>query len=244
MPASLRRFPVVVLLALAACGDDPAPRSAAPSSAPEAAPAPAARPADAGATARPDAPAPAPAPAARARLTPEQLAALATREVPGFRRTSQRSGKSNAVVTFEGTTANARGFRPTVQVIVEHCMFCAKLDVAAWRANEHLKRTLSTVHLENPALVFEVDALDLGGRTGIGVYKESFVATKNATGTTRSSAHGLQAWFNDGTHQAMLEVSARGPALPDSLEAVRESMSRAEMEAAARAVFAAFADVF
>lgn len=242
MPASLRRFPVVVLLALAACGDDPAPRSAAPSSAPAAAPAPAARPADAGATARPDAPAP--APAARARLTPEALAALATREVPGFRRTSQRSGKSNAVVTFEGTTANARGFRPTVQVIVEHCMFCTKLDVATWRANPNLKRTLSTVHLENPALVFEVDALDLGGRTGIGVYKESFVATKNATGTTRSSAHGLQAWFNDGVHQVMLEVSTRGPGLPDSLEEMRQSMSRAEMEAAARAVFTAYADVF
>ncbi len=164
--------------------------------------------------------------------------------MPGFGRTSQRSGKSNAVVTFEGKTPNAQGFRPTVQVIVEHCMFCTKLDVATWRTNPNLKRTLSTVHLENPALVFEVDALDLGGRTGIGVYKESFVTKKTATGTTRSSAHGLQAWFNDGVHQVILEVSTRGPGLPDSLEEMRQSMGRAEMEAAARAVFAAYADVF
>lgn len=235
MPVSLRRWSVVVLALLAACGDDPAP--AAP-----AAPTPIAPAAPAAAAPRADAPAP--APAARERLTPEQLAALSTRDVPGFRRTSQRSGKSNAVVTFEGTTPNAQGFRPTVQVIVEHCAFCAKIDVEAWRANPNLRRTLSTVHLENPALVFEVDALDLGGRAGIGVYKESFVAKKTATGTTRSSAHGLQAWFNDGVHQVMLEVATRGPGLPDSLEALRESMGRAEMEAAARAVFAAYADVF
>ena len=234
-----RAASLAALLLLAACGDEPVARKG--TDAPVGADRPA--PAAAGAPAAPVAPA-APPPAPRARATPERLAALANREVPGFRRTSQRSGTSNAVVTFEGTTPNARGFRPTVQVILEHCAFCAPLDVATWRANPNLRNALPAVHLANPDLVFEVDALDLGGRTGIGVYHESFVETKRAGGTTRSSAHGLTAWFNDGVHQVMIEVSARGASLPPSAAALHASLDRAEMEAAARAVFGAYADVF
>lgn len=238
MPAARLAAPIVALLGFVGCGDGAAPaRTPAPAAPAAAAPGPATPAAPAPAAATPVAP-------ARPRATPEQLAGLANRDVPGFRRTSQRSGKSNAVVTFEGTTPNAQGFRPVVQVVLEHCTFCAALDVATWRANDNLRRTLSSVHLENPALVFEVDALDLLGHAGIGVWKESFVETKRASGTTRSSAHGLAAWFNDGVHQLMIDVSARGPALPGSLEELRRSMGRDEMEAAARAVFAAYADLF
>lgn len=189
----------------------------------------------------PDAP---PPPPAKPQLSPERLAELSKTEVAGFKRTSERSSKANANMTFEGTTPNAQGFHPFAMVLLEHCVFCSKLDLAEWRANPNLKRMLATAHVENPALVFQVDEIDLGGRKGIAIYKESFVETKNASGTSKSASHGLQVWFNDGAHQVMIEVSPRGAEMPGSLEALRTSMSRAEMETAAKALFAAFAPVF
>ncbi len=246
-PRPFAAFATLVVLPLAACGDDPRPPAprplptapATPVEAPSVPPhAPTTAPTAATAAAPPL------ATSAKAWLTPAQLAALTTRDVPGFTRTSQRSGPGNVVTTFEAATLNAQGYRLLAHVLLEHCAFCAKPDVAAWRANPNLQRTLPAVHLENPALVFEVDGLDLAGRTGIAVYKESFVVTTTASGTTRAAAHGLQVWFNDGVHQVVIDVHGRGPALPDSLETLRASFSRAELEAAARAVFAAYADVF
>jgi len=252
MPRPRAVLAMLVVLAVAACGDDPRP--AAPGVRPSSAPATTtSAPAASKAGAPPIAPSIAPSiappappapPPAKPQLTPVQFAALTTRDVPGFTRTAQRSGPGNAVTTFEGTTPNAQGYRLLAHVIVEHCTFCAKPDVAAWRANPNLRRTLPSAHLENPALVFEVDGLELAGRTGLAVYKESFVVTTNASGTTRAAAHGIIVWLSDGVHQLVIDVFGRGPARPGSIEEMRASLSRGEMEAAARAVFAAYADVF
>ncbi len=220
-------------LALAACGDDPGygakqnPPTGGPLR-PTAGPLPGTPPASA-------------TPSAKQQLSAERFAELSKTEVPGFTRTSERSSKSNATMTYEGKDPNAQGWHPSATVLVEHCVFCSKMDLAEWRANPNLKKLLSSAHAENPALVFQVDEIDLGGRKGIAIYKESFVETKNESGTSRSTAYGLQVWWNDGTHQVMIEVSPRGKPMAGSLEELRASLSRAEMEAAARALFAPLA---
>ncbi len=227
------------LLLLPSCGDDAGSRSRPPPPASGA-------PAPGGSAVSPEASRAPPPPdiPARPRLSPERLAELSKTEIAGFQRTSERASKSNAMMTYEGTTPNAQGYRPTATVIIEPCAFCARMDLAEWRANPNLKRMLSSAHLENPALVFQVDELDLGGRKAIAVYKESFVETKTASGTSRSTAHGLDVWFNDGVHQVLIQVSPRGKTRAGSAEELRASLSRAEMEAAARALFAPFAEVF
>lgn len=228
-------FALPLALALAACGDDSGygSKKNPPTGGPQ-------TPTSGGMTET----APTPAVAGKAQMAPEKLAELSKTEVAGFQRTSERSSKSSATMTYEGTTPNAQGWHPFATVMVEHCVFCSKMDLATWRANPNLKKLLSSAHAENPALVFQVDEIDLGGRKGIAIYKESFVETKNASGTSKSTAYGLQVWFNDGTHQVMIEISPRGKPMASSVEELRASMSRAEMEAAARALFAPLAPVF
>lgn len=234
-------FALPLALALAACGDDSGygskknpptggpltPTSGAMTETPP-----------------PAQPPPPPGIPARPLLPPERLAELSKTEVAGFKRTSERSSKSSATMTYEGATPNAQGWHAFATVMLEHCVFCSKMDLATWRANPNLKRLLSSAHAENPALVFQVDEIELGGRKGIAIYKESYVETKNASGTSKSTSYGLQVWFNDGTHQVMIDVSPRGKPMASSVEELRASLTRAEMEAAARALFAPFAPVF
>jgi hypothetical protein len=237
----LSSLPLAITLAVAlvGCGDDkkggvepePTParrRPVAPSNPTPPAPLP-----------KVEAPTPPPVPPGKTRIDEARFAELATRDVEGFKRSVIKAGKSSLVVTFESEKANAQGVKTYVIATIENCFVCQPMDLTAWKENKNLRGMLTQVAAGDPGLVFDVHEIDLGTRKGIGIYKASFVSNGGSTAST----HGYQAWFNDGANQILIDVSPRG-LFPKTKEEMFAGISRDEMAAVAKAVFAIYASEF
>lgn len=237
---SFRVATILLLGALAACGDDPSKgavepdptptrrRPAAPVKPPIEEPSPKIAP-----------PTPQPTPPGKTKLDQARLTELSTRDVEGFQRTVVKVGKTSLVLTFESEKANAQGAKAYAITTIENCFMCEPMDVARWKDNRNLRGMLTTVAAGDPGLVFDVHELELGTKKGIGIYKASFVSAGGSTVST----HGYQAWFNDGANQILIDVSPRG-LFPKSRDEMLAGVPRDEMAAVAKAIFAVFASEF
>ena len=234
-------LPVAVLVAslLAACGDDKGRGTIEPEATPSR------RTPAMGTDPVPPAPMPKiapptlpPVPPGKTRITDARFVELGSRDVEGFKRTVVKAGKS-LVVTFESEKANGKGVKTYVIATIENCVVCQPMDVAAWKENKNLRGMLTPVAAGDPGLVFDVHEIDLGTKKGIGIYKASFVSAAGSTAST----HGYQAWFNDGANQILIDVSPRG-LFPTSKEEMLAGISRDDMAAVAKAVFAVYASEF
>lgn len=139
---------------------------------------------------------------------------------------------------------NPKGAYASVTVTLEPCSLCQPMDLGTWKANEWLRAGVPKPVAADPDLVFDLHEVALpGGRRAIGLYTEGIAPGPHEAGAYVPVAHGRQLWFNDAVNQIHVDVAAMG-ALPRTREEVRASMSRADLEAAALAVYGAFAGEF
>jgi hypothetical protein len=180
--------------------------------------------------------------------TSEELLTGVSGAVAGFTSSDIRSSAAGATALFTSTATTAGGANVLVLVNVSACdpFICSKLNPADYQSAEAqraLKSTLPSVHIENPALHWEFDAIQLApGKAGLFIYGLSYVETKDAAGgTTRASTNAYRAWFHDGRTLIAMDVFSRGGQSAKSTADLEKNMSRTDAEAAAKAVFAAIA---
>lgn len=182
--------------------------------------------------------------------TAEDLERLSTIDVPGFARSDSRVIASAANALYTSTEKTAGGANILVTVRVAGCdpFICGNLDPKDYEgaeAQRNLKSVLSTALIESPDLVWDFGPTELApGKTGLHTYAVGYLETKEASGTSRVSANAYRAWYHDGNLHIFIEVFDRGGDSPQSLDDVKELMSMAEAEKAAKDVFAAFAPEF
>lgn len=166
---------------------------------------------------------------------------LSAIDIPGFKRHDKTGPgmKTVAMSTYEQETANANGRKAFVMVTAQKCMMCQPMDVARWKANDNLKMMLSKAHKENPNLVWEVEALEAGGKTAITVYSRSFVVMNE--GKTKLTANGIDVHYNNGTNQLVMQISVRGGPPAKSEEELGTLYTKDEMLAVARTFLETFA---
>ena len=168
-------------------------------------------------------------------------------KVDGFElQPGARATKNMANLYYKGAKANAKEMVPFVAVTLMKCPIrCMDLEVDKAKANQNLKMNLPKIHKDNPKLVWDVFEIDFGGKKGLGIYNRSFMKTADGKGT--ATANGLMAFYHNGKHIIQFNVSARGAkehkSAKDEKE-LEEMMSKDEMVAAAKAVFAGFAGNF
>jgi len=171
---------------------------------------------------------------------------LVKTEVPGFEVSMPNVMGSFASMWLQGTEANAGGFVASAQVSIQECMACQPMKLDVWQKNaENLKAMLPRIHIDNPALVWEMFEIPLDDtHTAIGVYSASMVKEENS----KASALGLDVFYNDGTNMMTIQVSARpkegGPGSADDLAGLQAQMTKDEFVAAAKKIFAPFASTF
>lgn len=163
---------------------------------------------------------------------------LATIDVPGFTRTSDRATKTMAMPSYDAEAAKENGKKAHVDVMAQGCVACMPLDVEKWKANENLKSMLPKIHKDNPDLVWEVEEIEAGGVKGIAIYKRSFSASED--GKTKGAAHGVQVHYHNGVNQLVLTVSARGGGMASSAEELAAEFTKEEFLDAAKKFLAAF----
>jgi hypothetical protein len=180
--------------------------------------------------------------------TSEELLTGVSGAVAGFTSSDIRSSAAGATALFTSTATTAGGANVLVLVNVSACdpFICSKLNPADYQSAEAqraLKSTLPSVHIENPALHWEFDAIQFApGKAGLFIYGLSYVETKDAAGgTTRASTNAYRAWFHDGRTLIAMDVFSRGGQSAKSTADLEKNMSRTDAEAAAKAVFAAIA---
>lgn len=180
-------------------------------------------------------------------FTAETYKQMATTKIDGYQLDKgAMANKSMVRVGYKGTKANAAGYIPYATVMVMKCPIrCMDLSVDKVKANQNLKSALPKVHKDNPKLVWEVDPIDFGGgKKGVSIYSRSYI--KTGKGGT-AAAHGLKAIYHNGTYMIQIEVvprGAKGFKMPSSDEEQKAQMSKADMVATAKAIFAGFAKYF
>ena len=171
-------------------------------------------------------------------LSEARLAELAKVEIPGFKRIRGRSNESSVVLSYESEKPNSHGVKLIASVTIEHCWKCRPMDVDAWRASDDMKGLLAEVKMNHPdpALVFDIHSIDLGRYRGVGLYTEGFY---EGFGFTRYNA-----WWNNDVNEIGIGVMPELRFHPKSREEMRDSMPRNEMDAAVKAIYAAFGGDF
>lgn len=165
-------------------------------------------------------------------LALERVAALA---VPGMAQARSQLQSDHVTVVFD-TAPNAKGNGATVEMTLSACRDCAVpalQDVEAQR--EQILAGLGELHAKSADLVFDIAALELlPQRTGVAVYTRSFVAD----GITRATLHTLDVSFGENGFVFRFQAYPRS-AMPATADEHASGFTRAELEAAVKAVFSA-----
>lgn len=165
-------------------------------------------------------------------------------DVPGFLREVRKGPTGEDDYTFVAKAPNSNGTTFDATVYAGVCESCSPMDVAVWRADPSLNKSTDPRHRENPAMVFDVYELDLSGKKGIAIFKESFLEwTTPGGGRSTSVIQSLEVDVNDGKKRVYVYVHARSPDAR-SAEALRKRASKADFEVVAKTIFAPYASSF
>jgi len=168
---------------------------------------------------------------------------LSKLDLPGFKRLpgGMETGM-NGQAHFEATSKNAKGFHAYIWAIFNPCIMCQSKkmgDMAAWKKMlPNLNMMLSSTILKDPKLVNTIEEMDFDGTKVMAVYTKSFVKQ----GSSTTSAHGLDVYYNNGVNELILKVAARSKpykSLKD-LKDLEESFTKKEMIEAAKVAFKKF----
>ncbi|MBP6631942.1 MAG: hypothetical protein KBG28_28480 [Kofleriaceae bacterium] len=121
------------------------------------------------------------------------------------------------------------------RVAASRCVDCKKLDLAEWKArSEELKIGLPGPVRAQPSTVFEVGELRIGSDDVIYTYWAGVAKTEDE----HINSHALALYWNDGVNQ--LRVVVQDGNIPTALtvEQLVQIVPRAELEAAAKQLFA------
>ncbi len=149
-----------------------------------------------------------------------------------------RASKGQATFYLQGKEKNQQGRYPFVMITVANCFGCGMqpMEKTAWeKKKDNLMMMLPKIHKENPALVFEIDELDIDGTRVITIFNLSFV--KQESGAAASS--GLNLHYNNGKRMVTLMISSRKKpfSMAKSLDELKQQYSKAEYIAVARQIF-------
>jgi hypothetical protein len=163
---------------------------------------------------------------------------LSKLEIPGFKRLEQKTKSLMGVVSYYTGKKNAKGFHPFMWVILNECVFCSRKkmgDMKAWKKMQpNLNMMMSKSNKNNPNLVNKLEEMTLGNVKAMTLYTKSFVKT----GSSTTSHHGLDVFYNNGINEIIIKVTARSKPYKSrkSLKDVEESLTKDEMIKAATAM--------
>jgi len=169
-----------------------------------------------------------------------KLDGLAATEVPGFVRTPVPSTRLDflRIAVWESQTANAKGQKIRVHGTIEPCARCAPPGP---ETIAKLKRNLSSRASADPDLIWETGELDLGGTKALFAYHVATSEYSPVDGGIKLRAidNGVEVSFDNGTLH--LHLAASGAQVLDATTeaALQAELSRDEMLAAVKTVFAA-----
>ena len=156
--------------------------------------------------------------------------------MPGYVVGMHQAQGDNAIVTVEMEKPLPSGAKIGAMITIGPCAFCQKLVLADWQKNDNLKSMLPRIHIDNPAAVWDVGELDLGGKKGIYTYSLSLVGN--------ASSNGLTVYYNNGTNNIMMMMYAHGGPSATKPEELSAWASKDDFIAAAKQLFAPYASNF
>ena len=182
----------------------------------------------------------------RPTATAAQVQALAAVQVPGFTAGAPSTTALGAAVMVTVSQKTAGGVELFVRANFAPCdaTVCTALDAVGYQSPDvqaNLRSVLPAVHKDNPNLRWEFGEVALSKQaTGLYYYALSYVETRTADGNvSRATVDSYRAWYHNGSVYVTLEVFARSPVSALSQADLEKTMTKAEAEQAARAVFAA-----
>lgn len=191
-------------------------------------------------TVKEDGPPTAPTAPPKPTFTDDQLKALATLDIPGFKRTRDGSmAMGNVAPLYVTEEKNEQGAAVEVMTAVGNCVMCVENTAAKFAEDRDTtpeRMWMSKAMLENPDLVWEFGELDVDGRKVVTVHILSYVENKTDMGTSRSGSHQFSVHWNDGGRQVRAMASGKG-VFPKSLEELTTKITEEELKAAAITVF-------
>jgi hypothetical protein len=176
--------------------------------------------------------------------TDAEVQALAKVPIPGYATEEGGTTLLGVAAVYRAEKPTAGGAQLYVRANFAPCddFVCASLDPKDYQsaeAQDNMKSVLPAAHKANPDLLWEFGTVKLSNdATGLYYYALSYLEQTTGAGVSRSSANSYRAWYHNGSVYLTLEVFARGTDGPLSRADVEKSMTKAEAEAAARAVFA------
>lgn len=159
----------------------------------------------------------------------------------GWTKGMKNASADGFMVTFQGPE-NAHEVKQKVTITAMPCspVVCTKLEASAWKANaDQLKTKLSKELAESEGLVFDIADATVDGKAAVAVYTAAYVekATEDG-GTSRSSANTYDLYWHNGKVVVVVSASP-GYSGAKSLEEVKTTMTREELEKAATAAMSA-----
>jgi len=165
-----------------------------------------------------------------ARLDGPHLTALEEVAPPGFTVTARDRSPTSLVIALHGGELRAT-------VTATPCLRCVPMELGAWRAIEPELRALLPGGLEDdPATTFELGTADVAGRRCITSYELGAAAYTDELDAT----HGARVYCNDGATELIIRVDDDAVAHAPTADAARAAAKRVPLEAAARALAAAY----
>ncbi|MCB9565067.1 MAG: hypothetical protein H6708_32180 [Kofleriaceae bacterium] len=166
-------------------------------------------------------------------LDAARLDALAALDEPGFTVVHRDRTATSLVVALTSTETPVRAL-----VTIGPCLQCRAMDVAAWQAALPELRALMPGALEDdPDSRFELDAVEVAGRTCVATWELGAVAY----GDDIEASHAARIYCNDGAVELTVRVDDDDTRRAASVDDARRGAVRAVVEDPARRLAARFA---
>ncbi|MDJ0974888.1 MAG: hypothetical protein QNJ98_10550 [Planctomycetota bacterium] len=192
---------------------------------------------------------PAEKPAKRPALTEGDFTRISTRTLPGFTGSVSTLNAKRFGMVYVMDEKTPGGNKIAVHATLQPCDIgaCFSMDPDHAMNKQWAKQAmegLTKQGYESP--VFEVGRFELApGYTGFMHYQRGHkVQVLEGGRKSRSSTHGFNVRYDDGSNAVHLRIYAQGSVGAESVEDLQNAMPRTMAEDAARKVFGLYADLF
>lgn len=188
-------------------------------------------------------------PAKRPPLTKAEFTKLSARTLGGFTGSVSHVSDRRLSMVFVTEETAPGGNKLAVQAMIQPCDIsaCFSMDPSNKMNEQWAKQGMASLEkqgYESP--VFEVGRFELApGYVGLMHYQRGHkVEVREGGLKSKSSSHGFNVRYHDGSHAIALRVFAQGSVGAESVADLEQAMPRAMAEDAARKVFGLYADLF